>query len=116
MLDVDEGSDSAALLGLRHDGQGEGGLARGLGAVDLDDTTLRESADPKGAVDEQVAGRDRSNVNGSGLPETHDGAIAVVLGDRLDGEVEVLGAGCGCLLGGCVFFGHGRGIVCVGTG
>jgi len=43
VLDVDEGGEAAAALGLGDDAQTEGGLAGGLGAVDLDGDLFIES-------------------------------------------------------------------------
>ena len=85
MLDVDEGGDASTLLGLGDDSQREGRLARGLGAEDLDDTTLGETADAKGAVDEEIPRGDGGDVDRCGFAETHDGAIPVILGYCLDG-------------------------------
>ena len=66
VLDVDEGREAAAFLRLGDDGEGERGLAGGLRAEDFDDAAAGEAADAEGAVDEEVAGRDRHRHRRSG--------------------------------------------------
>ena len=114
VLDVDEGGEAAAFLGLGDDGEGERGLAGGFRAEDLDDPAAREAADAEGAVDEQVAGRDDIDIDAVVIAEAHDGGFAELLLDVGDGEIQIAFAGfleffvcgffCGC------FGGH----VCVG--
>ena len=58
VLGVDEGRDAAGLLGLGDDVQGEGGLAGGLRAVDLDDAAARHAADAERDVEGDGAGGD----------------------------------------------------------
>ena len=53
MLDIDIGGRAAGLLGGGHDVQREGGLAGGLGAVDLDDAAAGHAADAEGQVQRQ---------------------------------------------------------------
>ena len=55
VLGVDVGADAAVALGLGHDVHGEGGLARGLRAVDLDDPATGQAADAEGEVEGQGA-------------------------------------------------------------
>ena len=90
MLDVDEGGQPATPLGLGDDGQREGGFARGLGAVDLDNTAPRYPTHPERAVDHDVAGRNDVDGGLRMVAEAHDGAVAVILRDLLEGEIEVL--------------------------
>ena len=55
VLGVDVGADAAVALGLGHHVHGEGGLARGLRAVDLDDPAPGQAADAEGQVEGQRA-------------------------------------------------------------
>ena len=59
VLGVDVGADAAVALGLGHDVHGEGGLARRLRAVDLDDPAPGQAADAEGEVEGEGAGGDR---------------------------------------------------------
>ena len=68
-------------------------FARGFRPVDFDDPAAREAADAQRAVDEDVAGRDDVDIDDVIVAEPHDRALAVVLRDLLDGEIEVLVAG-----------------------
>ncbi len=105
------------FLRLGDDGERERRLAGGFRAEDLHDAAAREAADAERAVDEEVAGRDDLDVDVRVLAQAHDRAVAEVLVDLLDGEVEILRAGLGDLVGdgfGGRFFGcarHGRGWV-----
>ncbi len=62
VLGVDEGGHAAELLGHGDDLEGEGGLAGGLGPVDLDDAPLRDAADAEGQVEGGRAGGDGGDV------------------------------------------------------
>ena len=122
MLGVDEGRLAAALLGLGDDVEGQGGLAGGLGAVDLDDPPAREAADAQGQVEGDRAGRD--GLDGHRRPllaELHDRALAELLLDLGQRGVDGLVAGglffvgLGVLHGdsfaGRVFFHHVRSLL-----
>lgn len=50
VLRIHEGGHPAPPLGLGDDGEGEGGLAPGLGAIDLHDPPPGDAADPQGEV------------------------------------------------------------------
>ena len=84
MLGVDEGADSAGLLRLRDGVQGEGGLARGLGAEDLDDAAARQAAHAQGQVETHRAGGNHGDVLGLAA-KGHDGALAKLLLDGGNG-------------------------------
>ena len=58
VLGVDERRDAALPLGLGDDVQADGGLARALGAEDLDDATAGDAADAERDVEGERAGRD----------------------------------------------------------
>ena len=90
MLDVDEGGQPAAFLRLGDDGEGEGRFAGRFRTVDLDDAAAGHATHAEGAVDEDVAGRDDVDIGLRMVAETHDGSVAVILGDLLQREVEVL--------------------------
>ena len=90
VLDVDEGREAAALLRLGDDGEREGRFAGGFRAEDFHDAPARKAADAERAVDEDVARGDDLDVHLRAIAEAHDRAVAEVLGDLLDGEIEVL--------------------------
>ena len=77
VLRVDEGHLAPALLGLRHDVQGQGGLTGGLRPVDLNDAPLGHAADPQGDVQGQGAGGDGVHHHPCVLSQAHDGALAI---------------------------------------
>ena len=77
MLRVDEGCHTAALLRLGDDVQREGGLARGLGTVDLDDPAPWDTADTECDVERERAGRNDVDGLSLHLAETHDRSLPV---------------------------------------
>ena len=93
VLGVDERDLAARLLRLREDVQGERRFAGGLGAVDLHDAALGQSADAEREVERQRAGGDGLHVRGLLVAAAHDGALAVELFDlchrRFDGALLV---------------------------
>ena len=115
VLDVDEGRLAARLLGLGDHLQGDGRLAGGFRAVDLDNPALGDAADAEGDVKGEGARRDDVDVHRLVLPQPHQRARAVLLLDLGDNLVEgflPLFAGAGDLGTGFVircFFCH---IVC----
>ena len=90
MLDIDIGSRAAGLLGGGHDVEREGGLAGGLGAVDLDDAAAGHAADAEGQVQRQRAGGDRLDIERDIVAQAHDGALAVVALEAGDDGIEGL--------------------------
>src|SRR5262249_43113776 len=89
VLGVDEGRDAAALLRLGDQLEGERRLARRLRAVDLDHASARDAADTERNVESERAGRQRRDVLGeSFLAQLHDRALAELLLDLADGEVD----------------------------
>ena len=81
MLHIDEGDVAAVLLTLGDAVQREGGFARALGSVDLDDPAARQTADPKGDVKAQGAGGYMTDVHMRVLTELHDSSLAELLFD-----------------------------------
>ena len=79
VLGVDEGHLPPPLLGFGHDVEGQGRLAGGLRAVDLDDAALGHAADAQGDVQGQGASGDGVHHHAGVLPQAHDGALAVGL-------------------------------------
>ena len=89
VLGIDEGADAAGFLCLRDHLQGQRRLARRLGAVDLDHAPARESAHAQGQVEAERSGGDHGDVaHVRLLAEFHDGALAELLLDLADGQVE----------------------------
>src|SRR5207237_3765101 len=54
-----------------------------------------KSADAQRAINQNVPGRNNVDIDYFVVTETHDGAITVILGDLLNGEVEIFVAGGG---------------------
>ena len=80
VLGVDVGADAAVALGLGHDVHGEGGLARRLRPVDLDDPPAGQAADAEGEVEGEGAGGDRLDLaRWPLLAHLHDRALAELL-------------------------------------
>ena len=105
MLDIDEGGEASQLLSLGDYGEGEGGFPGGFRTKDFHDAAAGKAAGTEGAVDQEIAGGDDFDVHFPVFPEAHDGAVAEVLVDLLEGGVEVFGAGGGDT----VFSGGGSG-------
>ena len=64
------------------------------GPVDFDDASTRKSAHAEGAIDQDIASRDDFDVDDFLVAEAHDRAVAVILGDLLQSEIEILVASC----------------------
>ena len=77
----------AGFLGLGDDVQGEGGLAAGLGAEDLDDAASGHPADAEGEVECQGAGGDRGDLLGLLVAHAHDRTLAELPLYLRDGRV-----------------------------
>jgi hypothetical protein len=91
VLGVDVRRGAAGLLGLRDGLQREGGLARGLGTVDLDDAAAGEAPDAEREVERKHAGGDRVDLDLAGaVSELHHGFLAVRLLDLSERELEGL--------------------------
>src|SRR5205814_2334375 len=88
VLGVDEGTDAAAALRLGDRVVDERGLARRLGAEDLDDAAAREAADPEREVERERAGRDRADRDGGAVVHLHDRALAELALDLPEGYVQ----------------------------
>ena len=82
VLDVDEGDDPAARLGLGEDVLADGRLARRLRAEDLGDPAARDAADAERQVERDRAGRDGVEDELLARPELHDRAAPELLLDR----------------------------------
>ena len=107
MLDIDERGEAAALLRLGDDGERQRGFAGRFRAVNFDHAAARKSADAERAIDQDVAGRDDVDIDDLLVAEPHDGAIAVIFRDLLQGEIEILVAGGGHFVFACFFFSFG---------
>src|SRR5436190_11356149 len=89
VLRIDEGADTAPLLTLGDQLEGERRLARRLGAVDLDDPAARDAADAERDVEAEGAGRQHGDVAGERrLAEPHDRALAELLLDLAEREID----------------------------
>ena len=90
VLGVDVGARAAVALRLGDDVHRQGGLARRLGPVDLGDPAPRQAADAECQVERQGARGDRLDVHRRALAHAHDGALAELLVDLRQSEVEGL--------------------------
>src|SRR5262249_32958003 len=90
VLGVDERTDAAALLRLGDEMQRERGLARRLRAVDLDHPAARYAAHAQRQVEPERARRQHLDVRVGEriLAELHDRALAELLLDLADGELD----------------------------
>ena len=87
---VDEGGQPAVLLGTRDDVQGQGRLARGLGAVDLADPSAWHALATKSQIERESAGRNALDRQEHVLAKAHDGTLAVTAFDLLQCAIECL--------------------------
>ena len=85
MLSIDERCEPAGLLHARDGMECERGLARGLGAVDLDDPAARQPADAEGDVKGDGTCRDDIHRSATLLAESHDRALAELALDLGEG-------------------------------
>ena len=97
MFDVDEDGVAALALDFGDDGETEGRLTGGLRAEDLDDTAAGEAADAQGKVDGDRASGDGRDLHLGRVSHAHQGAIAILLVDG--GESQIEGLLLGCLVG-----------------
>src|SRR5262249_24685337 len=90
VLRVDERADAAALLGFGDEVEREGGLARRLRAVDLDHPAARDPANSEREVEAERARGQRLDVllGERVLAELHDRALAELLLDLADGQID----------------------------
>ena len=101
MLHVDERGHAAGLLGVGDDMQRKGGLAGGLGSVELDDAAAGQAPDAERQVEaERAGGDDLDALLRLDLAELHDGALAELLADLGEDGVE------GGIARGFCFLGH----------
>src|SRR6185369_14979797 len=85
----DEGADAAALLRLRDQFERQRGLAGGLRPEDLDHPPARDAPDAERDVEAERARRQRRHLVGEPvLAELHDGALAELLLDLADGQID----------------------------
>src|SRR5439155_16783679 len=91
MLGVDERGDATTALGLGDDVQADGRLARALRPEHLDDPAARDATDAQRDVERDGPGRDdRDPGPHRMLAELHDCALAELLLDLLEGDVQHL--------------------------
>src|ERR1044071_2069839 len=89
MFRVDIGAHTSLFLCLGDDVQGERGLTRRLRTIDFDDSSARNSADPKGNIESERSRRNyRQILWRTGFAEPHDGTLAELPFDLADGEIE----------------------------
>jgi hypothetical protein len=92
MFGIDERRHAPQLLRFGNDLQRQRRLAGGLGPEDFDDAAARNSADAERVVDADRPGRNGVyRLDGAFLPESHDRALAELLFDLPDGELDGFG-------------------------
>src|ERR1700740_1765839 len=92
MFGVDKCTHAALFLGLGNDMQSQGRLARGFGAIDLDDPAAREAANPERNIKAERACRYSFDLNGLLIfAKAHDRAFAKSPFDLRQSGVERLG-------------------------
>lgn len=92
VLDINESGEPSAFLGLGHDGEGERGFSGGFRPVNFHDASPGEASNTQGAVNEEIAGGDDFHFGMGIVTEAHNGTLAIIFGDLLDGQIEILGA------------------------
>ncbi|MNN27166.1 hypothetical protein D3C81_1406930 [compost metagenome] len=86
VLGIDKGAGGAQLLCLGDHRQGQGGLARGLRTVDLDDPALGQTADTEGDIQPQRAGGNGRNRLALVVAHAHDRALTELTLDLTQGR------------------------------
>src|SRR5690606_39703658 len=91
VLGVDVRRDTAGALHIGYQVKTESGLARRLGTVDLGDAAARNSTDAGSGVEVERPGGYCGDLHPRGVgAHSHDGALAELLLDLGDGEIEGL--------------------------
>src|SRR5437667_8122814 len=108
MFDIDERGKSAAFLRLCNNGERERGFAGRFWTENFDDSSPRKPAYPKRAIDENVAGRNDIDIDNLVVTQAHDRAVAVILGNLLNGQVEIFVSRGGQFICAGLLFGFGR--------
>ena len=91
MFGVDECGDAAVALCLGDHVQADRGLARALGAEDLDHPSPWDAADAEGDIERERAGGDHRDPHAHRvLAELHDRALAELLLDLRERDVQHL--------------------------
>src|SRR5690606_3166747 len=91
---VDERRDAAGLLHVRDRVERDGGLAGGLGAVDLDDAAARKTANAESDVQGDGSRGDRLHRDALLVAQAHRGALAELPVDLPESRLERLAAIC----------------------
>ena len=88
MLGVDVGHFAAPLLSLGYNVQCKSRLTGRLRAIDLDDTSSRNAADPQRQIQRKRTGGDGVHHRLCILTQPHDGALAKVAFDLRHGSLQ----------------------------
>ena len=89
MLGIDERGDTTSALCIRDDVETQRRLTARLGAVDLGDSTTRNSANSDRRIEVDRAGGNRINADARRLgAHLHDRSLAAALLDLRDGQVQ----------------------------
>ena len=90
MLDIDKCGQAASLLRLRDHRECECGLSRSFWPENFNYSPARKSTDAKRPIDENVARWNDIDIGDLPVTEPHDGAFAIILGDLLNRQIEIL--------------------------
>ena len=90
MFDIDECGETAPLLCLRNDREGERRLARGFRTEHFDNPAAWKSTNAKRAINQNVAGGNDVDIDDLLVAKSHNRTFAVILGNLLNRKVEVL--------------------------
>ena len=90
MLDINKCRKSAALLCLGDYSKSERCLSGRLRAKHFHNSTAWKSADPQRAIDQNVTRWNNIDVDDLFITQSHDRAIAVILSDLLNCQIEIL--------------------------
>ena len=90
MLHVDKRRQPSTFLRLRNNRESKSRFTRGFRPENFDYSSSWKTTDAERAIDQNVAGRDNIDIDDLFIAQAHDCAVAVVFGDLLDGQLEIL--------------------------
>src|SRR5262249_50785254 len=105
VLDVNKGCQASALLRLSNNRKCERCFAGRFGAENLHYSSTWKSADSERAVNQNISGWNNIDIDNPFPAQTHDRAFAIVFGNLLDGQIEILISRRGQFVSRCFFVG-----------
>ena len=92
MLSIHKGYLAAHLLCLCQNVQSQGGLTGGFRSIDLNNTSLGNTADTQGGIQRHRTGGNSIHIHLNILAQTHHGTLAVLLLDLGQSTIVAIGA------------------------